>query len=82
MVFSDRTIETNTKKVTVSSKDASASLDILDPADEVAESAVDADQKDINRNKIQKFLGIDSSESKQQKINFNEELKNKWSRNG
>jgi len=74
------TIETNTKKVIVSPKDTSVPLEIVEPAVEVVEAAVDADQKDINRNEIQKLLGIDPSESKQLKINFNEELKITWTR--
>lgn len=68
LILSDMTIETNTKKVIVSPRDASVPLDIAEPAVEVVESAVDVDQKDINRNEIQKFLGIDPSESKQLKI--------------
>jgi len=74
------TIETITKKVIVSPKDTFVPLDIVELAVEVVESAVDANQKDINRNEIQKLLGIDPSESKQLKINFNEELKITWTR--
>jgi len=57
---------------------------ILDPAIEEVESADEACTND-NRNGIQKLLGIDPNESKQLKINFNEELKvtwTKWMREG